>query len=193
MKFRARAIKSLRRLRARTSPRLSKGDDLTKVAAGNEVIGKNGNVRFGFDTEKQLFFARDVHSDRKVYVSARERLALYRKGTAHRKNRLLSDYRIPPNLVRPQDMVIDVGANSGELGIWVLSSGGQYAAFEPDPDAFRALQNNVSSPSLFAVALGDSNGIAEFYLSTEEGGSSLFRPQTFSEEISVEQKTLAGC
>ena len=166
------------------------GHNLTGASTAETVPADNKNVEFGYDDAVEMFFARDLYSGEKVYVSDRKRLELYVKGPQHRQNWLLSDYGIPNDLVGTRDLVVDVGANSGELGIWVQSVGGRYVGIEPDPKAFRALQKNVSSPFLYQIALSDGNGGAEFYLNTKEADSSLFRPDVVQGKISVEVKTL---
>ncbi|WP_234998860.1 FkbM family methyltransferase [Ruegeria sp. AU67] len=147
-------------------------------------------VTFHLDDAKDLFFVRDAQSQGVVFVSDPKRLELYTKGVEHRKSWLLRDYRIPIDLVRPQDIVVDVGANNGELGIWAQSKGARYLGFEPDPKAFRALKENVGGASAFPIALSFSNGTTNFYLSTEHADSSLFKPETVDDVIAVEKRTL---
>ena len=148
------------------------------------------NVEFGYDDGAGLYFARDLIGGQCVYVSDRKRLHLYTKGVLHRQRWLLGDYRIPLDLVRAGDFVVDVGANSGELGIWAQSHGAAYCGLDPDPNAFRALGKNVGEANAHQVAIGSINGRAEFYLSTEDADSSLFEPDVYQEKIIVKKKTL---
>jgi FkbM family methyltransferase len=150
----------------------------------------NSNVIFGFDDNLGLHFAQDPNSAQRVFVSDQKRLELYKEGIKHRQNWILRDYRLPVDFIHPGDTVIDIGANIGEIGIWVTQSGGKYIAFEPDPIAYSALQHNVPSQDLFDVALSDSDGTAEFYLSTEEADSSLFAPSDSSDVIKVKTARL---
>jgi len=151
---------------------------------------KESEERYKFDKESGLFCVEESSPERRIYVSNRKRLKLYHEGIDYRLKWLLRDYRIPEDLIRPGDFVIDIGANNGELGIWTTMAGAQYMGFEPDPIAFRALSNNVDSQHLFDIALSDENGIADFYLSTEEADSSLFRPENNNISIQVEKRTL---
>ncbi len=143
-------------------------------------------VKSDFDPQRQLHFVQDIESEDKVYVSDRQRLKLYRKGIQHRQNWILEDYRLPGNLVGPGDLVIDVGANIGEIGRWVEANQGNYIAFEPDPKAYAALKENVSSEQLFQVALSDQAGTADFYLNTADADSSLFKPLSSDKVITVD-------
>ncbi len=150
----------------------------------------NGNVSFGYDNQLKLHFAQDINSGNRVFVSDRKRLELYQGGVKHRQSWILRDYRLPTDLIRTGDVVVDVGANIGELGLWVNEQGGHYIAFEPDPTAYRAIQNNISVGDLYDVAVSDTNGTAEFYLSTAEADSSLFEPSDSHDVITVKTATL---
>jgi FkbM family methyltransferase len=148
------------------------------------------SVAFGHDAQLDLHFAEDVSTRKRVYVSDQKRLELYKDGVSHRRAWILGDYRVPHDLVGAGDVVVDVGANIGELGLWVEAQGGRYIAFEPDPVAFKALQNNTPDADLYDVALSDSNGTAEFYLNTAEADSSLFKPSEAHGSITVRKVTL---
>ncbi|SDE66147.1 methyltransferase, FkbM family [Paracoccus isoporae] len=143
----------------------------------------------GHDSEADLFFFQEPADGRRIYVSHKKRLSLYRKGFQHRQDWLLRDYQIPRNLLNDGDMVLDVGANIGELGIWANMNNARYVGFEPDPIAFRALNRNVTG-KLYDIALADEAGYAEFYLSTSEADSSLIAPQKIEERISVRKERL---
>ena len=150
----------------------------------------NSVVQFGYDTDLQLHYAETAGGGNRIFVSDKKRLELYKGGLEARQLWILKDYRIPPDLVSSGDIVLDVGANIGELGIWAKARGADYIAFEPDPTAFRALQNNVVSDKLYDSALSDTNGISEFHLSTADADSSLFKPNKSDESIMVRTMTL---
>ena len=147
------------------------------------------HTKFQYDVTKQLWFAEDQSSRMKMFVSHEKRLDLYRAGIEHRLSWLLRDYRIPPDLINEGDLVIDVGANIGELGVHVNRRGGEYWAYEPDPAAFSALLENVHG-SLFQVALSDKQETGVFYLDPANGDSSLFKPAKCDETITLQTVTL---
>ncbi len=80
-------------------------------------------------------------------------------------------------LLRPGDVVFDVGTNCGFLTIIasrLVGPGGKVIGFEPGPEAMAAARHNVKSNKitnveLFEVALGDQDGEAQFYTSRESG------------------------
>ncbi|MEO1536434.1 MAG: FkbM family methyltransferase [Pseudomonadota bacterium] len=145
-----------------------------------------------YDAVLQLHYAIDEATGDRVFVSDKKRLELYRKGKTHRLDWLVGDYRLPADLIRPGDVVLDVGANIGELGLWAVERGADYIAFELDPVAFRALQSNVPGHRLYDVALSDTDGTATFYLNTAEADSSLFKPQESDASIEVRTALLDG-
>ena len=148
------------------------------------------DTKFGFDANYKLHFAEDIKNGDRVYVSDEKRLELYKGGIEARQEWIRRDYRLPADLVRQGDVILDVGANVGELGIWAKQRDAQYIAFEPDPVAFAALKLNVPTAQTYDVALSDSNGTAKFFLSTAEADSSLFEPSHTSSSIEVRMSTL---
>lgn len=87
--------------------------------------------------------------------------------------------------VTPGSCVFDLGANFGQftlLAAQLTGSRGQVFAFEPDPNAFAALQRHVMANSFSHIvcrqaAVSDAAGTATFYIAppTISGTSSLAR------------------
>lgn len=75
-------------------------------------------MRSGHDEKLNLYFAQDIDSTNRIFVSDRKRLELYQGGIKHRQNWILRDYRLPTDLIRKGDVVVDVGANIGELRLF---------------------------------------------------------------------------
>lgn len=180
----------IKRLLQRKENQASQIIDWLKLNVRRVFVKQKTEARFGYDKALGLYFVDSADNARRVYVSDRKRLELYRGGIENRQQWILRDYRIPPDLINEGDVVVDVGANVGELGIWVTSRGGEYIAFEPDPTAFRALQKNITTGKLYDVALSDTNGTVEFHLSTADADSSLFKPSNSQDAISVRTVTL---
>lgn len=87
--------------------------------------------------------------------------------------------------------MVDVGANVGDLGLVLATTAPEvrYIAVEPNPADFAALQKNVHTPNSIALnfALGSSEGLVPFYVSTATADSSLIPPEQFDKvkEVSV--------
>lgn len=74
------------------------------------------------------------------------------------------------------DVIIDCGANVGELKLAIEAYGKNinYFGFEPDEATFKCLsKNNSDNKNLFNKALSNKNGKNKFFLDTAGGNSSL--------------------
>ena len=89
--------------------------------------------------------------------------------------------------VRPGMLVVDVGANIGHYSLVAaaaLRGTGEVRAYEPEPDAFAELEENVrlngfSNVLARRAAVSDRRGRAAFFVDAEnEGGHSLAEPNT---------------
>jgi FkbM family methyltransferase len=86
------------------------------------------------------------------------------------------DYDVPGCPLRSGDVVIDIGANQGFFSCYAASKGASVYAFEPFPESFERLRNNIerngflSSVKLSQVAVSSSSGKATFWCSDYLGG-----------------------
>lgn len=146
-----------------------------------------------YDQREDLFFISTNDFHQRVYLSDERRSELYANGIIERLKWLLSDYRINDDLIREKDLVVDIGANIGELGIFCSMRKADYIAIEPDPSAFRALSLNNREAVLLNYALSSHESEQTFYLATSTADSSLYKPQEYTEAIKVMVKTLDQC
>ena len=87
------------------------------------------------------------------------------------------------------DMLIDVGANIGELSRYFLDMGKRVIAFEPDPVCLKCLTINLKDEAIIVgQALSDQVEISKLFLSTENADTSLINPSLNC--INVETTTL---
>jgi FkbM family methyltransferase len=96
-----------------------------------------------------------------------------RASTELRRQRLLQRHRI--------GCVLDVGANAGQYAAELRGAGytGRIVSFEPVPDAYAALTSRFEHDAQWhglQVALGDSEGTAEFNVSLDGVCSSMLEP-----------------
>lgn len=109
------------------------------------------------------------------------------------------DARVFASLLQAGMVVIDVGANIGMYAIFAaraVGPEGRVFAFEPVPELYRRLVENLAVSSLHnisthQIAVSDRTGTAPFYLGRSESMGSLYRAQT-SATIEVPTETLDG-
>ena len=108
-----------------------------------------------------------------VFVSdGRRNLALVSEGRVNRYNRgigvriskMLRDYHLPAVPLSPGDLVVNVGANIGELVIGCSEQGCRVVAIEPDPAALACLRINVPDATIIEAGLWDEDRDLTFYL-----------------------------
>src|SRR4051794_31766160 len=129
-----------------------------------------------FEDSTGLYYVIYGLSQKKLFVAHRERLRLLGAGVGKRVEQLSLRYKLTIDLLREDDVIIDCGANVGELSLWTSERTTRYYGFEPDLQAFAALVRNVGDARAFNAALSDFDGIANFFLETASADSSLIQP-----------------
>lgn len=94
-------------------------------------------------------------------------------------NILIKKYQLADYLTEG-NVLIDIGANTGELSVAALKRGVKVIALEPDPRAHTALLLNTasweSSAQIHRLAAASKVGHLSFWLATDGGDSSAIRP-----------------
>ena len=127
-----------------------------------------------------------------------ERLHNYTIGVVKKGERLAQNYCIENLKFEENDVILDIGANSGDSLIYFRSLGLPLSiyCFEPDPRALESLNANAASwPECVEVVpspLGEIEGPVTLYISTLGGDTSLSCPRKYEETIEVECFTLDG-
>lgn len=153
------------------------------------------DARFGFCSKSRLYFVYDKSelTVKHYFADQKRGFDIYRFGLKKRLLEVGKSYFV--NLVdfRPGDLVIDCGANYGDLYSYVKEQevDVSYIAFEPGPEEFLVLQKNVDSGSIFETALSNREGTSRFFLNSSSADSSLIKPVISSGHIDVVVSTLA--
>ncbi len=127
-------------------------------------------------------------ADGEVVVGRRERLRQYKNGVAKRRERLVQEYILDDVPISQGDLVVDCGANIGEVSMILRSRGAKVVSFEPDPVEFAALNANAAREGNIEPVqkgLWHETGELSFYQKNETGDSSLFDPGDTSGEIKI--------
>jgi FkbM family methyltransferase len=152
------------------------------------------DARFGFCSESRLYFVFDKSelSVKHYFADQKRGFDIYRFGLKKRLLEVGKSYFV--NLVdfRPGDLVIDCGANYGDLFSYLKKQGidVSYIAFEPGPEEFSVLKKNVNSGKIFETALSNREGTSRFFLNSSSADSSLIEPVASSGHIDVVVSTL---
>lgn len=152
---------------------------------------RGSKLRIRFDRSTSLFYVQGADS-RRIYLSHINRALNYQRGIESRLNRLYMSYCLHLLEEVAAGVVIDCGANIGELGL-ALGPNVDYVAFEPDPKAFSALSMNLpKGAKALCSALSNQNGYGTLFLASESADSSLISPQDRppTSEVIVKLETL---
>ncbi len=122
---------------------------------------------------------RENASPYSIFIARPERVFRYRLGVAHRVTKLAKKYFIDRIPLTNGDVVIDCGANVGEIGLYVRSRNDvQLIAIEPSESEAKACDANLFDhlPDTHRYALWDSSGMETFFDSNITADSSLISP-----------------
>ncbi len=125
------------------------------------------------ERDQMIWVASD---DFEIATTSRERSSLYKYGLATRKQRLLRKYQIVDHVsLRPDDYLINFGANIGELSLALSEFGATVLAIEPDPLTLRCLRANTAGTSTITIApvgLWHHDGELTFFSKPESADTS---------------------
>ncbi len=152
-------------------------------------------ISVAWHPEKALYQVRDVPNQRnetavpgRIMIARPERIFRYRRGVADRIARLARKYFIDRIPLDAGDVVVDCGANVGEVGLYVQSRAAvRVIAVEPSPPEANACDENVfdGDRQTERFALWHSAGEQPFYDSNTTGDSSLIAPASQHEGIAT--------
>jgi FkbM family methyltransferase len=151
------------------------------------------DTRMHYRESERVFVARSARYELSFRHEAQAYYAC-KRGIVRRTEILGDTYFLPRIRFRPGDLVVDCGANVGELKYYFLENGleVEYVGIEPSPLEYRCLVENVAPSKTHNVGLWDSDGELEFYVSSQMADSSLIEPPEFDEVIKVPTRRLDG-
>jgi FkbM family methyltransferase len=123
------------------------------------------------------------------WTTHRNRCHLYSKGLHQRGEAIGKTYLLYNITFSDRDVVIDCGANMGDLQLffWNLGIHITYIGIEPNPKDFECLsENEIGSASILNLALWNERGSLKFWVDSKSASSSLIEPPSFTEIINVE-------
>lgn len=152
-----------------------------------------GRTRYG----SKLYATDHVGEESKRYFTSLRQASFYSLGHQHRGETLARSYAIDQIDFADGDIVIDCGANYGDLRLYFdylnMNEPIQYVAFEPGVDEFECLSMSLRDTpncALHDFALGNEDGCQTFYYDPNPANSSLEEPALFTDTYDVAVRTL---
>lgn len=110
----------------------------------------------------------------------------YKGGILERAEGLAEVYFFDKIDFKDGDILIDCGANVGDLKLWfkLHSININYIGFEPSPVEFKCLKENVKPSTVHNLGLWKDSGELKFYISSQGADSSLIEPAVY-DEVSI--------
>ena len=144
------------------------------------------NTKFYYDHKRNLFFAKSP-TQKRFFHEKLQNFNTYAKGITNRGISLGETYFLDKIDFHDNDVVIDCGANVGDLSIFFDEIGVsvEYIVIEPSPKENECLKINCSNSQIYDYALWDSNQFKDFYLSTQNADSSVFKIADYSSKVEV--------
>lgn len=146
-------------------------------------------TRFYYDRRSKLYVAVEKNISAFFHVCLRG-VNLYSGGLMNRGQALLESYCIDEIEFADGDIIIDCGANYGDLSLAFIDrlSCLTYIMVEPSPEEFRCLEASQRPGQLHNLAFAHEEGEMNFYISSAGGDSSLIKPASQAEDI-IKAKT----
>lgn len=140
-----------------------------------------------------MFYLYDSHLGKGIYFLHLERLPIYLNGLEKRLKGLFEEYLLGELEFNDGDIILDCGANIGELGLYFkfFKPYIDYRCFEPSPREFKCLKLNLGEYGMANnVGLWNEEGQLDFFICSETADSSLIKPKHYTDVIQIPVKTL---
>lgn len=127
-----------------------------------------------------------------VYTCRRSRIRRYFFGIAAQCEALAHEYLFQNVPLKEGDVIVDCGANNGEIGIWAQKKKLNYYAFEPEPLEARCcdLNNYNGDKKTFRLGLWHEQTTLSWYSEPEDADSSLIQQESGKKSVSIKTTTL---
>ena len=148
-------------------------------------------LRFYFDKKNKLFFAKE--GDLIRHFNSMERgFYYYKRSLILRGESLAYSYCLQNIQFNPDDIVVDCGANYGDLFLYLKGKIKEenYIAFEPGTLEYNCISKSLPKAKNLNLGLSNHEAELDFYISSDSGDSSLSEPKSYSKIIKAKFITL---
>ena len=150
------------------------------------------NQKFNLKYSKDGFYIRSYYKLNQIYFSNKFRTIMYGRGASFRLNSLAKSYFIDKININNNDLVVDCGANIGEINLYFknINTEINYYAFEPSEKDFKCLKHNSKSNNLYNYALWNQNSDKTFFIKSNSADSSVFEIDDYEKKSIVKAISL---
>ena len=146
------------------------------------------DVRFSYDPFRKKYTALSENGDlNREFVHKIIGNGSYQRGLRHRALNLEKAYLLDKIKFIPQDVVIDCGANVGDLELYFKTKNIliNYIAIEPSPKEYECLVKNVYPHQAYNFGLWTEDTTIQFYIASERADSSIIEPANYESSINL--------
>ena len=148
-------------------------------------------VRHGYDKKKKLYIAKQQGLIR--YYGEKDRgFRFYAPSIVARGELLSNSYCLESVIFEKDDVVVDCGANYGDLYIHLADKVAEknYIAIEPSPIEYKCLINSLPNARILNLGLSDQDGVLDFYVCSNLGDSSIVEPPNYTNVVKVKVRRM---
>ena len=151
----------------------------------NQIRGRGIKVSYS----SPYFLIKDLNS---LFIYEKRRLPWYFAGIQARLDDLARQYALQYVPIIPGDIVIDCGANIGEIALWMDTHhiDAHYIGYEPSLKPYQCARKNIRRGQIYQKALWNSVGHMSLFIGDATADSSLFQQPLSTETTTVETTTL---
>jgi FkbM family methyltransferase len=155
-------------------------------------ILKFKNVRCAWIPSLGVFQVRCEGETR--FASVNSRVLSYLDGFSLRSAYIGQVYMLSSIPFRDGDLVVDCGANMGDLEFYLRVNAPKvkYVGFEPNPRDFVCLERNVGASRSRNIGLWNQEGSIPFFVNDAHASSSFIQPPEFTELVDIPASTLSA-
>lgn len=152
---------------------------------------KRIDVRFYFDKYNGIYTAKSEKYLRYFYAKE-QNWNCYASGLSERGRSLGKAYFLNEISFKSGDLIIDCGANVGDLQLYFRENDLEikYLGIEPSPLEFACLQKNSSIDTSLNIGLWSENSEFKFFVSSDNADSSFIEPCRYTDVITIPTKRL---
>jgi FkbM family methyltransferase len=149
------------------------------VNLNNLLQGKKYRTKWNAKHAHFIFFDGPLRR----CASFNSRVLTYNDGFDKRAEYLNSIYFLDEIEFNPQDLVIDCGANMGDLSLALRKKCNEivYVGIEPNPGDFAALMHNNPQDEIYNLGLWNEDDSIDFFLDQKTASSSFVEPKNYIE------------